>query len=1309
MFCNAIETSRAIGFWAKMVLLVSSFSAATLCFAQDLRFQRVTIQDGLPHDSVYSLLQDDTGFIWLSTESGLCRYDGYQFLTYSHNPFNEKSISHNGSGALIESEPGRLWVGTWGGGLNLFHQGLDRFDRFRFDMENPTSLSSDRVQSLFQEENGQLWVGTYDGGLCRYRPGSRDFEVFRHDPERADSLPHNRVWAIESLDEAHLLVGTDRGLAIFDKTQKTFKRIRHSFASGERPSQRIVRAILKSNERIYVGTDRGLDLFFPKSETFKEYRLGAKSGNPANIRTLYQDHQNRLWIGTLGNGLYRIADDEAPPEHFLHVPNDIESLVHNSIEAIFEDRSNVLWIATMGGVSKTDLKPVKFETHKHVEGNPKTIRSDQVATLFQDHADNLWVGTYDGGLNRIHHQTGEISVFGQSNRPGLPFQVVVSILEKPRGTLWLATQNTGLVKFEPATGRFETFVHNPENPNTLTTNRLRMLRSGPGDDLWIASDKGINRFNFETRAIANRETDPALATHFSHHRYHSLLFDQDGRLWAGGDRGLRVLDNDFVSRWQPKASKLLFENISEVAINCMALDHLGRVWVGSQAGLFRVDPVSSRIRIFMKRDGLPSNTVLAIQEDDNHGLWLATDQGISHYNPQTEHIRNFDYYDGLFSTPLNRNAVFKSGDGRLYFGGKNGFNHFDPNEVSGNPFVPEIALTKVKVFDQVVLEGGAALKLSGFEIPHQKNMVTFEFAALDFTAPEKNRFLYRLEGFNDRWVDAGDTHSAVFTNLHPGEYKLNVRGTNNDGLWNEKGFVLPIRIVPPWWQSGWIYGAGGLFAVLFLLGIPQMRIHLLKRRGIALSKMVATQTETLRDQNQQLEEKNSELVNLDNIVKIINQEWRLDRLFEALLEQGLKLFKNAQYGAFLKFNHDEQVFQFACATEKDHAGLAKISLPRDVALARYASGNEKLEEGVYVINSYSELPPGHTLANFQKPAVVMVMTIELRGTVEGLLLLENYERPDAFLNSDVEKLKRYRDHATSAVAKANLLAELAAKAKHLKDTQQLLMENAHQAGMAEVAANVLHNLGNALNSINTSTEIIHAIHQESPFPLLEKIANLLRHHQEDIDTFFTKDQTGKKVPAALMEVTQSLHKLRSNIGQEIHVLQNHVTRLRQLINAQQEYVSVDGAVFEGHVSSCLEEALQIERLNLEKNRVEVERDYQNLPVIKLQKSKLLRVLIHLINYANDAMAKQPSRRLRLTIRQSGHQAQIQIRDSSNGLTQENLRILFHQNFSGDLKSQQWSLHYCATAATEMGGSLQADSTLGQGSVFTLSLPIHGSS
>ena len=1305
MFCKPIITAWAIGLRLWTVLLSIAFSPGFAGNTQDIRFQRITIRDGLAHDSVYSLLQDEAGFMWLSTESGLCRFDGYHFLTYNHNPFEATSISYNSSGALLEAEPGKLWVGTWGGGLNLFHQDKDRFTRFRSDPALEKSLSSDRVQCLFKDEDGQLWVGTYDGGLCRFLPETQDFEVFQRQAGTSDSLAHQRVWAIASLKKDHLLVGTDRGLAVFNKTLKTFKNIPFPFSGIDGLTAPKVRSILKHGGHFYLGTNRGLFIFFPKTGVFKAYHFGPDTGRHANIRTLFLDHRDHLWIGTMDKGLYRIQPDATEPEHFFYEPNDIDTLVHNSVEAIIEDRSHVLWVATLGGLSKTDLKPAKFKKHQHIEGDPSTISANQVGTLFQDQAGNLWVGTFDGGLNRIDAQSGEVTVFGDKRQSKLPFRVVADLKEKPAGTLWLATQDAGLVRYEPDTSQFQIMAHDPNRPGSLSNNRLRMLRFGPDGFLWIATDAGINRFDPETQSIVNHHNEPLFSKIFGSHRYYCLLFDSKGRLWAGSERGLRILDSDRKSAWQFGESPSHLEGLSQIPIASMALASTGMVWIGTQAGLFAVDPETSAVRIFMKPQGLPSNTVLAILEDQNKTIWLATDQGISRLDPETERIRNFDYQDGLLSNSLNRNAALIDRQGKLYFGGRKGFNSFDPNADSGNPFPPKVVLTQIKVFDEVVLKGGAARGLSSFELPYQKNMVTFEFAALDFTAPEKNRYLYRLEGFNDRWVEVRARPSAVFTNLNAGNYTLRVRGANNDGLWNEAEFELPIRIVPPWWQSGWLYAAAALFAVLFLLGIPQLRIHILKRRSLALTKMVADQTEALRIQNQKLEEKNNELINLDNIVKIINQEWQLDRLFEALLEQGLKLFKNAQYGAFLKYNHQEEVFQFACATDQGHDGLARISLPREVALARYASGKEKLEEGVFLINRFSGLPPGHTLANFQKPAVVMVMAIELRGSIEGLLLLENYDRPDAFRNSDIEKLKRFRDHATTAVAKADLLAELAAKAKRLKDTQQLLMENAHQAGMAEVAANVLHNIGNALNSINTSTEVIHGIHQESPFPLLEKIAHLMRMHQSDIDSFFTQDATGKKVPPALIEVTQSLHKVHSSIGQEIQVLQNHLKRLRQVVNAQQEYVAIDGAVFEGHVSACLEEALQIERTILEEKQIQVVRKYDDLPIIKIQKSKLLRVLVHLINYSAQAMGHCPKRVMALHLRQSHHQVFIRIQDSSEILSREKLRTLFHQDFSGDSQTQHWSLHYCATAATEMGGNLQAESH-SDGCVFTLTLPIY---
>jgi signal transduction histidine kinase len=339
----------------------------------------------------------------------------------------------------------------------------------------------------------------------------------------------------------------------------------------------------------------------------------------------------------------------------------------------------------------------------------------------------------------------------------------------------------------------------------------------------------------------------------------------------------------------------------------------------------------------------------------------------------------------------------------------------------------------------------------------------------------------------------------------------------------------------------------------------------------------------------------------------------------------------------------------------------------------------------------------------------MAMTIPQQEKIDAFLLYENYDHVDAFRNSEMETLRRYRDHVISAITKVNLMTEISQNAQDLADTQQLLLENAHQAGMAEIAASILHNVGNALNSINTSAEVILSLIQETPAELLQKITVLLKSHKQDLSTFFNSHPQGVKLPDAFEEIYEAAKKTEDATQRELMALKAHVDQLIHIIRSQREYANMDGGLLETHISNCIEEAIQIEKSLLEEKNIRIVKEYCVLPSVKIQKSKFIRILVHLINHAAQAMANQSSRILFLRTSTSNGRVKVEVRDTGPGLSKEAIRTLFHQNFAVPKDSGGLGLHYCATTAVELGGTLRVSSNgIGQGTVFTLVIPMLGS-
>lgn len=1265
-------------------------------------FQRYTTQDGLAHDSVYAIIQDRHNFIWMATERGLSRFDGYQFLTYEHTPLDSKSISHSSVGPLLENEDGTIWMGTWGGGLNQFSPSKETFEAFRAIANQSMSLKSDRIQSLGFDLHGNLWIGTYNGGLSRFRPETKDFDTFLSRENDPTSLPHNRVWDIQILDQHHLLIGTDNGLSKLNIPNGTFERIPFRSNNSEWSDCSRIRDLLKlPSGEFLVGTNCGLFTYSPFHQTFAFGYGQTNITVSASIRTMLQDHNGVIWIGTQNSGLFALNLEKEHLSQFVNHPRDQASLAHNSIEAIFEDHAKVLWIATLGGVCKLDLKPKKFHQSPP---NPNDWDNIQIGALYEDSTQDLWVGTYGGGLKKLS-KTGKTTTFSPLSTPALPSRNIVDIFAGNQNDLWLCTLDGGLLKFKDLPFSVAQFTHDAANNRSISSNRVRAGTVGPDGAVWLATDNGLNRMNPEDFSFSHSGTKPEYVAWGIDGLLHNLHFDRHDRLWLAGQRGLKVLNASQSDTWQPPGGWKAAANLTSIPVYSIHEDYRGQIWLGSVTGLYNIDTDTGEIKIFTQAEGLSSNTILSILEDSQTHLWLATDRGITRFNSSDGVFRNFDTHDGLISSAFNRNASHMNRMGKLFFGGRRGFTSFYPNQVFDNPFIPEIALTEIRVLNKTVLRGGKTLDLKSFSSNFADNMITFQFAALDYTMPEKNQFKYRLKGFKDDWVYAGTKTSASYTNLNPGNYTFQVHGSNNDLLWNEQGLELKLTIVPPWYQTIWAFLGFGFLAASVLVALPFWRIRLLQRQRGQLSRQIESQTKVLRERYELLEEKNQELLTLDQIVETINQEWQIDNLVELLLKQGLKLFPTAEFGSFLKYDKYENAYRFIATTDDRHKGLLGSLIERDTALSRYAVNREQLEEGVYLVKQFRELPQEHTLSNYRMPVVIMVMTLMHQDRIDAMMLYENYSQPDAFQNSDIEKLRRYRDHATSAITKANLMEDISNKAKRLNDTQQLLLENAHQAGMAEIAASVLHNVGNALNSINTSAEIMFHIGKDHPLPLLEKIAQLLDSQQHNSAKFLTEDPKGAKIPKAIIDITRSLSNAQSRMNRELEAIKKHVETLIHIIKAQQAYAELEGIIHETHISHCIEEALQIEHALLTEKKIRVVKEYCQLPPIKLSKTKFLRVMVHLITHSVEAMLNQPSRILFIRTTKSDKLVKVEIRDTGKGKTPEALHKLFHQNFANQTE-QGLGLHYCATTAREMGGELQVTSNgPGQGSRFTLVLPI----
>ena len=830
--------------------------AALVCFAAGLlpgvpvrgdalEFERLSLEQGLSQSIVEGIVQDRIGFLWFASEDGLNRYDGYGYRVLRHDPEDSNSLSYNDLKCVVEDRDGILWIGTFGAGLNRYDPRTGKFTRYRNQPSDPASLALDIVRVLLEDRRGRLWVGTQGGGVDRLDRATGRFEHFRADRDDPRALADGDVRALYEDRAGTLWVGTAAGgLHRFDEASGGFVRYPIDARDPRALPHPWVQAILEDRQGgLWIGTlGGGLARLDRSRDRFERYHAdptspGALPGD--RVMALTEDHEGRLWVATDGAGLARFDGERGSFESFRHDPADPRTLSTDRVFSLREDRSRVLWVGTYGGgLSKLDLGRKKFATVRHDPRDPNSLSHDIVWSIVEDEEGHLWVGTDSGGLNRIDRATGEVRRFRHdpTDPDSLAHDTVRFVYLDRRANLWVATNGGGLDRLDRATGRFVHHRNDPADPSTIAHDDLRAVYEDGRGNLWVATyGGGLDRLDRETGRFHHLRSDPGDPTSLPSPFVRGVLEDSRGELWVatqGG--GLARLDRDSgrFTTFRTRSGDLSTLGSDFVFAIHEARD--GSLWAGTYGGgISRLDRESGRFRRYTEDDGLASNSVYGILEDGDGRLWISTNRGITRLDPANGELRNFGARDGLQSDEFNGGAYFESARGEMFFGGIRGFNSFFPAEIVLNEEPPPVAITDLQLFNRSLVPGeelhGRRILArpveytEAIELAYRQDVVTLEFAALHFAAPERNRYRFRLEGFSDDWIDArADRRSATFTRLAPGDYVFHVQAANPDGAWNQEGKRLAIRVLPPYWAT-WSFRGVVIVLGAFLVALAWAR------------------------------------------------------------------------------------------------------------------------------------------------------------------------------------------------------------------------------------------------------------------------------------------------------------------------------------------------------------------------------------------------------------------------------------------------------------------------------------------------------
>jgi len=774
-----------------------------------IKFEHLTVADGLSQSVVLCILQDSQGFMWFGTEDGLNKYDGYKFTVYKHDPDNSNSLADNYVWSIHEDESGTLWIGT-SNGLDKFDLAHETFVHYQHDENDPNSLSHNEVRAIEEDHTGTLWIGTYGGGLNKFDRQTEKFVRYQHDENNPHSLSDNNIYWDGGLyvdKQGSLWIGTEKGgLNKFDRNTDTFIHYQHDPKDPNSLSNIYVSQIYEDRAgTLWIATTEGLNKFDRDTQTFMHY-LDDEVNN-----YIYEDHAGMLWIGTDGNGLYQFNPKTETYVHYQYDASNPDSLNNNYINTIYQDKAGTLWIGTWGGgVNKID-EAKKFKVYQHQANNPNSLSGNAVWEIYEDSHGVLWIGTEGSGLNKFDRQTGKFVHYqsDEKNPNSLINNNIYTITEGPRDVLWIGTWG-GMDKFDTKT---ETFVHYQHDDNSLIDNNINHIHKDSFGALWIGTwGHGLDRFDPKTETFVHYQHDDKNPQSLSDKQVNVIYEDSLGVLWIGTVAGLDMFDRETFVHYQHDDNNP--NSLSSGQVYTIYEDSRSILWVGtSGGGLNKFNRATATFSHYREKDGgIPNDTVNHILEDDQANLWLSTNKGLSKFNPQTETFRNYDVSDGLQSNDFFFGSGCKTRSGELLFGGANGFNLFHPNEIKDNPFVPPVLITDFQIFNQPVSIGGDSplqqhISFSKeLTLSYQDSVFSFEFVALNFTNPQKNQYAYKMEGVDKDWVYVDSSRRfATYTNLDAGEYVFKVKGSNNDGVWNEEGTSLKITITPPWWKTWWAY------------------------------------------------------------------------------------------------------------------------------------------------------------------------------------------------------------------------------------------------------------------------------------------------------------------------------------------------------------------------------------------------------------------------------------------------------------------------------------------------------------------------
>jgi signal transduction histidine kinase/ligand-binding sensor domain-containing protein/DNA-binding response OmpR family regulator len=779
-----------------------------------IHFKHISIEQGLPTNLVNCVYQDRKGFIWIGTDKGLVRYDGYNYRNYRHNKDDNNSLSNDIVTSILEDSEGNFWIGTQGG-LNKFDRSFNKFSSFT-NLPNDTNSIQDNHINILVENNGIIWAGT-GSGLSKLNVITNKFTNYTIP---ANELPNAAISKIIN-DNGILWIGTKNGLAKFNTKDNVFS----IYGINGNGGFHIRSLIIENGNNILIASNEGLYRFNKSNLLFEKLF-------PEAMNDLLMGLDGKLWCATEGSGIILFDIHTGAKSVYNKETGFSKGIISASYKHIFRDAAGSTWFTSLNeGINILHPGAKEFTVLKNNQQSKNSLSNNIVNKGFTDKDGITWIPTFGGGLDKYNASDKSFIHLRESS---LREDKINSVLKDNFGQLWVGTTN-GLylqrlnnIAFDKIS--FSSYVIRDHPISTIVQDK--------GGDIWLGINDHLVKYSPQTNATLIVNLVPDSSSFFTNFNISSILSDNDF-LWISTSNGLY--------KYTIKKNSLnVFRDFDPYEVEnhflTIAQDWEGLIWVGTkEAGLKCFNPKTNIFTSYKKENGLPSNNILSILEDADGALWLGTDKGLAKFNNKLGSIVTYTESDGIPSNKFIQNSCWTAPSGEFFFGTDNGILSFFPAKMNSNKFIPPIVLISFKIFNKETALNYETSYITEIEVPYKQNVLSFEIAALNYIDPDKNQFAYKLEGFNNEWTYIKSFREISFTNLSPGTYTLRIIASNNEGIWNEAGLSVNLRILPPWYSSWWAYIIYLLILISIYLAVRRYELKRVQHKNELKLKKVESE------------------------------------------------------------------------------------------------------------------------------------------------------------------------------------------------------------------------------------------------------------------------------------------------------------------------------------------------------------------------------------------------------------------------------------------------------------------------------------